>query len=190
METLTAALSSVQTVATRNRVAISGVAVLLVVHRLWRLSQRRSRDLPHSQERVLVVGASSGIGRATAHEYATAGARVCVVGRREHELDAVVKECESLLPVPAGENSGDRVLRAVGDFTKPEDMLAIREKLDKSMSHGSASLGNSGLNIIIVAVRMGRPGHPHCLCRSLSSAPVARGGRAAEGRPRIRPSSG
>lgn len=131
METLTALLDSIRA-ATRNTAAVSIAVALLVVHRLWRLRQRRSRVLPRSQERVLVVGASSGIGRAIAHEYAAAGARVCVVGRRAHDLEAVVKECTSLIPSAAG---SDDIFGASGDFTKAEDMLLLREKLERRTSH-------------------------------------------------------
>lgn len=124
-------------------IAIS-LTVLYVAHRLWRLSKRRSRTVPRSQERVLVIGASSGIGRSMAHEYAAAGARVCVVGRRERELNAVADECASLHPRPAvGGPGGDRgsggdTLAVVADFTNPEDMVALRKKLEERRSHGAA----------------------------------------------------
>lgn len=124
-------------------IAIS-LTVLYVAHRLWRLSKRRSRTLPRSHERVLVIGASSGIGRSMAHEYASAGARVCVVGRREQELNAVADECASLLPKAAvsgggGERgSGGEAFSVVADFTNPEDMVTLRKKLEERRSHDVA----------------------------------------------------
>ncbi|KAI0749500.1 NAD-P-binding protein [Daedaleopsis nitida] len=129
METIGALLESVRATATRNRPVVISIAVLFVAHRLWRLRHRRSRTLPRDKERVLVVGASSGIGRSVAHEYAANGARVCVVGRRERELNAVADECASLLPSPPGDPA--RVLPVVADFSDAEDTLAVRDKLEQ-----------------------------------------------------------
>ncbi len=51
------------------------------------------RDLPSHADRVVVVtGASKGIGRALAHGYAAAGARVVVSSRDQARCDAVVDE--------------------------------------------------------------------------------------------------
>ena len=46
--------------------------------------------------RVLITGASSGIGRALALDYAAAGADVVALGRDEARLDAVVEACRAL----------------------------------------------------------------------------------------------
>nr|VWO95902.1 N/A [Ganoderma boninense] len=75
-----------------------------------------------------------------AHEYATAGARVCIVGRREHELNAVADECASLHPraavggAPGERGSGGDTFPVVADFTSPEDMVALRKKLEERWS--------------------------------------------------------
>jgi len=46
-----------------------------------------------TDRRVVVVGASSGIGEAVAVQAATAGARVVVAARRLDRLEAVVERC-------------------------------------------------------------------------------------------------
>ena len=49
-------------------------------------------------ERVVVTGASSGIGAAAAVEAARAGATVCLVARREDRLDEVLAQCREHVP--------------------------------------------------------------------------------------------
>lgn len=64
---------------------------------------------------AIVTGASSGIGRATALLFAREGAEVVVTGRREAELDGVVKEIEA---------DGGRAAAVVGDVK--DEALAER----------------------------------------------------------------
>jgi short-subunit dehydrogenase len=72
---------------------------------------RRGLDLPGSV--VVVTGASSGIGRATALALARAGARPVLAARRAGELDRVADECTAhgveALPVPADVTDPDAV---------------------------------------------------------------------------------
>ena len=44
---------------------------------------------------ALITGASSGIGRATAHAFAAKGASVVLAARRQEELDSLVAEIEA-----------------------------------------------------------------------------------------------
>ncbi|MGL5853492.1 MAG: SDR family NAD(P)-dependent oxidoreductase, partial [Phycicoccus sp.] len=66
---------------------------------------------------VLVTGASSGIGRATAHELASRGRRLVLVARSQASLDEVAMECAVLggraVPHPADVADRDEVDRAV-----------------------------------------------------------------------------
>ena len=48
--------------------------------------------------RVLLTGASSGIGAATARLLAAKGARVGIVGRREDKLATVLEDCRRTVP--------------------------------------------------------------------------------------------
>lgn len=56
-------------------------------------ADRAGRDRPLAGRRLLVVGASSGIGRASAIACADAGARVAVAARRNDRLQVVAEEC-------------------------------------------------------------------------------------------------
>lgn len=47
---------------------------------------------------VLITGASSGIGAATARLFASRGSAVGIVGRREHQLQAVLSDCQARAP--------------------------------------------------------------------------------------------
>jgi len=69
----------------------------------------------------VIIGATSGIGRAIAKEYALRGAKVCVVGRRANLLKEVEGELKQL-PTPS-------VLAIEGDFTHAEDMVRVRQQV-------------------------------------------------------------
>ncbi|EMD34162.1 hypothetical protein CERSUDRAFT_117654 [Gelatoporia subvermispora B] len=92
-----------------------------------RLLQRSNRvqKIPRTQERVLVLGASSGIGRVIALEYAARGAKVCIVGRRKQELDKVKDECDTLVS-----RDKSHVLCIAADITNVEDMVRVRSALE------------------------------------------------------------
>ncbi|KAI0671540.1 NAD-P-binding protein [Trametes maxima] len=114
---------------------ISSLTAVLLVHRLIRRLRQclRSAVLPRTSERVLIVGASSGIGRAIAHEYAKAGSRVCIVARRQQQLNAVAEECAKLFPTPTAENPLDKagaVLHVRADFNNADEMVALRDRLE------------------------------------------------------------
>ena len=63
---------------------------------------------------VVITGASSGVGRATAHAFSTRGASVVLAARRAEMLEEAARECEALgtasaLVVPTDVTREDQV---------------------------------------------------------------------------------
>jgi len=110
--------------------------LLIIVYVFWSSTRANSRTatMPVETERILVVGASSGIGLAIATQYARRGAKVALMGRRKAELEAAKVECES-----AG---SAKVLIVVGDFADPAAVLSARNAIDKEFG---------GLDTLVVA---------------------------------------
>jgi short-subunit dehydrogenase len=110
------------------------LVILPVVFTLHRLLRRKPRlyKIPANAERVLILGASSGVGRSVAHLYAGRGARVCVVGRRAGKLDEVVKECREKYLSSKGAQTN--IVGVVADFSNVDDMVRVRGKLETGES--------------------------------------------------------
>lgn len=108
-------------------VALSGLAN-------WQWRSHRPAVIPPGVERVVILGASRGIGRAIAHRYAQRGATICVVGRKSAELDVVRSECEEALALASDSESESSVLSICGDITRAQDLIEIREKVNESES--------------------------------------------------------
>ncbi|KAI9436898.1 hypothetical protein H4582DRAFT_2120298 [Lactarius indigo] len=96
-------------------------------------SSRRPELVPPSGERVLILGASSGVGRVLALKYVERGAKVCVVARRSAELEQVRSECEVVARVP------DAVFSVCADFTDAEALIIVRNKIEEKW-HGLDTL--------------------------------------------------
>lgn len=95
-------------------------AVFAIVR--WRRPSRPKR-VPPTTEHVIILGASSGVGRTLAVQYAQRGAHVCVVARSEKTLAAVQQECNSI----AGNQN---TIAAVADFSSASQMVALRNRLE------------------------------------------------------------
>jgi len=79
---------------------VAGVVALYAIKSQLRSfgASRRRKLVPIYEERVLVIGASSGVGKEIALQYARRGARVALVGRRAEDLERVFQECVSVSP--------------------------------------------------------------------------------------------
>ncbi|KAJ7591475.1 hypothetical protein C8J56DRAFT_1014096 [Mycena floridula] len=103
---------------------LATIAVLLALHRQF-ARPRRPFKLSKVGERVLVIGATSGIGKDIALQYATRGARLCVVGRRSDLVKTVAESCQALA------NDATNVTGITADFSSVDDMVRVRETLGK-----------------------------------------------------------
>lgn len=88
-------------------------------------------------KRVLVTGASAGIGRAVAVAFAASRAKVCIAARNQIALDNVIEDM-----------AGNGHLAVVADLTKEEDCKRLVETavrhlggLDVLVNNGSSSTG-------------------------------------------------
>ncbi len=94
------------------------------------------RDL--AQQAVIVTGASSGIGEATARRLARAGAKVVISARRQNRLDALARELD-----PAGAN----VLAVAGDVTSDADRRRLVDETVKKFGRVDALVNNAGYGV-------------------------------------------
>ncbi|KIJ58934.1 hypothetical protein HYDPIDRAFT_44260 [Hydnomerulius pinastri MD-312] len=109
--------------------AASVLSVSFLSLYILRSRPRRTSKVAQERERVLILGATSGVGRTIAHKYASRGAYVCIVGRREAKIGEVVQECKELSSQGGFE---DRILGVRGDCGNVEDMVKLREALQKA----------------------------------------------------------
>ena len=108
--------------------------------RVRRLARRVSGDTtsPLAGRRVLVTGASSGIGEATARAAAAAGATVLLVARREAELERVSTEIEQ---------QGGRAAAYVCDLTDFDAVDALVERVLEEHGGVDYLVNNAGRSI-------------------------------------------
>ena len=93
---------------------------------------------PVSQQIVVITGASSGIGLATACKAAEAGARVVVSSRNGPELDRIVERIRA---------KGGVATAVVADVTKREDLERLAAEAIKAYGGIDTWVNNAGLGI-------------------------------------------
>jgi NADP-dependent 3-hydroxy acid dehydrogenase YdfG len=88
---------------------------------------------------VLVTGASSGIGEATALRFAENGANVAVVARRKDRLDELVKKIEA---------TGGKAIAIEADVTKRERARLAVEKTVEAFGRLDTLVNNAGVMLL------------------------------------------
>ncbi|KAG0000953.1 hypothetical protein BGZ80_003549 [Entomortierella chlamydospora] len=112
---------------------IAALAIPIILDRVLFRSKdpARTSRIPHSKERVVIIGASSGIGSELARVYAQRNAHVVVVARRLQLLEELVQE---LSPVAGS------IHVVQGDVTSPEDVRRITVESLKALQGGIDTL--------------------------------------------------
>jgi len=128
--------------------AVAAGAALTAIFAFYHIRERgsRTRKIQRTDERVLILGASSGVGRTLAHMYAQRGARVCVVGRRKREIEEVELECKTIQRIKEPEEDRN-AFSFCADFADPEQMVILRDVIQagESPPHVRSNFGQGFL---------------------------------------------
>jgi short-subunit dehydrogenase len=89
-----------------------------------------------NQKNIVITGASSGVGRAIALEFATHGSNLVLASRNSSALEEVANECEEL---------GARVICVVTDVTNPGDMINLAAEADDFGGKIDVWVNNAGV---------------------------------------------
>ncbi|UEM02834.1 SDR family oxidoreductase [Skermanella rosea] len=87
---------------------------------------------------VVITGASSGMGLATAHAFARLGANIVLAARRTGLLDLAARECESL---------GGRALAVTADVTDPAQMRGLAGAAAEAFGRIDIWINNAGMSL-------------------------------------------
>lgn len=93
----------------------------------------------HNLQTVLITGASAGIGRATAHEFAKRGARVGLMARNLDGLQGAKREVEAL---------GGEAICCVGDVSRPEDIAAAADQTEAAYGEIDVWVNNAMVSFL------------------------------------------
>ena len=85
---------------------------------------------------VIITGASSGLGEATARRLASGGAKVMLAARREEKLQQIVKEIQE---------SGGEVQYKLTDVTNREEVEALAQATKEAYGRIDVLVNNAGL---------------------------------------------
>jgi NAD(P)-dependent dehydrogenase (short-subunit alcohol dehydrogenase family) len=91
---------------------------------------------------VLITGAGSGIGRATALAFLRDGFRVALAGRNEQKLRAVAEES----------GADERAFPVVADVTRPDDVRAMFDTVVARFGRLDVLFNNAGVNAPLIPI--------------------------------------
>jgi short-subunit dehydrogenase len=110
----------------------------LARERLRRSLRWAVRPLTRRRIRVVITGASSGIGRAAAVAFARRGAHVVLAARRKAVLEKLQRECEDL---------GGQALVVPTDVTDPESVSALAQAAEQQLGGVDVWINNAGTGV-------------------------------------------
>jgi len=93
---------------------------------------------PLADQVIVITGASSGIGLATALKAARGGARVVLAARNEQALQDTVRQIES---------RGGKALAVAADVSKPEDVQKIADAAVRAFGTFDTWVNNAGISV-------------------------------------------
>lgn len=118
---------------------LSGALAILLAHYMYKQKQgqERKNKLDPKDERVVIVGSSSGIGKDCALKYASRGAKLVLFARREELLKQVAKECE--------EAGSSHVEYIAGDVTKESDLKKLSDLASEKLQGADTVIYCAGM---------------------------------------------
>ena len=90
------------------------------------------KEMNMNKQTIIIIGATSGIGRALFEKYATNGNRIGIVGRRTHLLDELYQE------------HPDTTITATADITKQDEIARAIDILYSELKHIDLAIVCSG----------------------------------------------
>ncbi|MGB2249105.1 MAG: SDR family NAD(P)-dependent oxidoreductase, partial [Alcanivorax sediminis] len=87
-------------------------------------------------QNIIVTGGGSGIGRCTAHELASLGAQVVLIGRKQEKLDTVIAEIEE---------DGGKAIGFACDIRDEEAVKATVAEVYKAVEVVHGLVNNAGI---------------------------------------------
>jgi NAD(P)-dependent dehydrogenase (short-subunit alcohol dehydrogenase family) len=90
---------------------------------------------------AVITGGTSGIGLATAQRFASEGAYVFIIGRRQSELDAAVKQI--------GKNNNNNVTSVQGDVSNLADLDRLYATVKEQKGHIDILFANAGVGELV-----------------------------------------
>ncbi|CAE6426848.1 unnamed protein product [Rhizoctonia solani] len=109
---------------------------------------RRTTFIQPSEERVLIIGASSGVGRTTAVAYARRGARVAIVARRSAVLEQVKQDCLKAQNESGYAERKDAVLAVTADFSDEREMENVRIQVQRAWNGIDTVIVSAGVSAL------------------------------------------